>query len=146
MMMRDFKAWLFKEAGAHEGGWEVYARHDRFYKETGIALVAGASKQTTLAGSAESFNPYDHNPLYYALDAFADRAGRLSGEVAQRAEMYSDEDSNSLAAYLKTVPALNSKPAANWQDGLDATVMAIIANQAAVKKQKIVFEKEMFEL
>jgi predicted dehydrogenase len=146
MMMRDFKAWLFKEAGAHEGGWEVYARHDRFYKETGIALVAGASKQTTLAGSAESFNPYDHVPLYYALDAFADRAGRLADEVSKRAEMYSDEDANSLAAYLKTVPSLNSKPAANWQDGLEATVMAIIANQAAVKKQKITFEKEWFEL
>jgi len=29
---------------------------------------------------------------------------------------------------------------------LDATVMAIIANQAVVKKQKIVFEKEWFEL
>jgi hypothetical protein len=57
----------------------VYARHDRFYNETGIALVAGASKQTTLAGSAESFNPYDHEPLYYALDAFTDkRAGKRS--------------------------------------------------------------------
>jgi predicted dehydrogenase len=146
MMMRDFKAWLFKEAGAHEGGWEVYARHDRFYKETGIALVAGASKQTTLSGSAESFNPYEQVPLYYALDAFADRAGRLQDEVSKRAEIYSDEDAASLAAYLKTVSALNSKPAANWQDGLEATVMAIIANQAAVKKQKINFEKEWFEL
>jgi predicted dehydrogenase len=146
MMMRDFKAWLFKEASAHEGGWEVYARHDRFYKETGIALVAGASKQTTLSGSAESFNPYDQKPLFYALDNFADRAGRLTDEVAQRAKTYDDEDADSLAAYLKGVSALTTKPIANWQDGLSATVMAIIANQAALKKQKITFEKEWFEL
>jgi predicted dehydrogenase len=146
MMMRDFKAWLFKEGNAALGGWEVYARHDQFYDATGIALVAGASKQTTLAGSAESFHPYDQVPVYYALDAFADRAGRLTYEVSSRAEIYADEDANSLAAYLKTVPALNSKPAANWQDGLEATVMAIIANQAALKKQKITFEKEWFEL
>jgi len=144
--MRDFKAWLFKEGNAALGGWEVYARHDQFYDATGIALVAGASKQTTLAGSAESFHPYEQAPLYYALDAFADRAGRLTDEIAKRAEIYSDEDADSLATYLKTVPALNSKPAANWQDGLDATVIAIIANQAALKKQKIMFEKEWFEL
>ena len=35
---------------------------------------------------------------------------------------------------------MSSKPTANWQDGLDATVMAITANQAAIKQQKIMFE------
>jgi predicted dehydrogenase len=71
MMMRDFKAWLFKEANAHEGGWEVYARHDRFYNETGIALVAGASKQTTSPAAwsrsiptimSRSITPWTHLP------------------------------------------------------------------------------------
>jgi predicted dehydrogenase len=146
MMMRDFKAWLFKEANAHEGGWEVYARHDRFYNETGIALVAGASKQTTLAGSMESFNPYDHDPLFYALDAFTDRAGRQTDEIKKFYDSYPDGSVADLLDQLKTVPALKSKPAANWQDGLDATVMGIIANQAAIKKQRISFEKEWFEL
>jgi len=41
---------------------------------------------------------------------------------------------------------LKTKPAANWQDGLEATVMAIKANEAAVTKQKITFEKEWFEI
>jgi len=146
MMMRDFKAWLFKEANAHEGGWEVYARHDRFYNETGIALVAGASKQTTLAGSMESFNPYEHDPLYYALEAFTDKAGRQTREIKDFYDSYPDGTVADLLDQLKTDPALKSKPAANWQDGLDATVMAIIANQAAIKKQRIAFEKEWFEL
>jgi predicted dehydrogenase len=147
MMMRDFKAWLFKEAGAHEGGWEVYARHDRFYNETGIALVAGASKQTTLAGSVESFNPYDHVPLYYALDNFTDKAGRQGDEVKKFYDLYPDGSVADLVEQLKAVPALaKTKPIANWQDGLEATVMAIVANEAAMKKQRITFEKDWFEL
>jgi predicted dehydrogenase len=147
MMMRDFKAWLFKEASAHEGGWEVYARHDRFYNETGIALVAGASKQTTLAGSMESFNPYEHEPLYYALDNFTDKAGRYGKEVKDFYDTYPDGSVADLLEQLKADPAISkTKPIATWQDGLEATVMAIIANQAAVKKQRIAFEKEWFEL
>jgi len=146
MMMRDFKAWLFKESNAALGGWEVYARHDTFYDATGIALVANASKQTTLSGSAESFHPYEHEPLYYALDAFTSKAGWQNKEVKEYEEYYPDADAQTLLDHLKTVPALTSKPAANWQDGLDATVMAITANQAAIKKQKITFEKEWFEL
>jgi len=146
MMMRDFKAWLFKELDSPLLGWEVYARHDTFYKELGIALVAGASKQTTLAGSAESFNPYDHDPLYYALFAFTDKAGRQQKEISEFLETYPDSDAQTIVDHLKGVPAINNKPAANWQDGLDATVMAIIANQAALNQKKITFEKEWFEL
>jgi predicted dehydrogenase len=145
MMMRDFKAWLFKEVDANNLGWEVYARHDLFYNETGIALVAGASKQTTLAGSAESFNPYDHEPLYYALDAFTRRAADQTDDVKYFTESYPDGDAQALADYLKSISHI-SKPAATWQNGLDATVIAIIANQAALKKQKITFEKEWFEI
>jgi len=147
MMMRDFKAWLFKEANAHQLGWEVYARHDRFYNETGIALVAGASKQTTLAGSVESFNPYDHEPLYYALDNFTDKAGRQGKEVKEFYDTYPDGNVADLLEQLKADPAISkTKPIANWQDGLGATVMAIVANEAALKKQRIAFEKEWFEL
>jgi predicted dehydrogenase len=145
MMMRDFKAWLFKEVDARNLGWEVYARHDTFYNETGIALVANASKQTTLAGSAVSFNPYDHEPLYYALEAFTSRAGNQTKDVKDFTEMYPDGDAQALTDYLKGLNHIR-KAAATWQDGLDATVMAIMANQAAIKKQKITFEKEWFEI
>jgi predicted dehydrogenase len=145
MMMRDFKAWLFKEVDADNLGWEVYARHDVFYNETGIALVANASKQTTLAGSAQSFNPYDHQPLYYALEAFTDRAANQPKDVQDFQENYPDGDAQALIDYLKGISHIR-KPAATWQDGLDATVLAIKANEAAVKKQKITIEKEWFEI
>jgi hypothetical protein len=33
-----------------------------------------------------------------------------------------------------------------WQEGFEATVLALKANEAAVKKEKIVFQNEWFEL
>ena len=42
VMLRDFKAWKFKEPDAPLVGWEVYARKDLFYTEQGVALVADA--------------------------------------------------------------------------------------------------------
>jgi len=143
MMMRDFKAWLFKEGDAHNLGWEVYARHDLFYNETGIALVANASKQTTLAGSAQSFNPYDHEPLYYALEAFTANAANQTTDVKDYQDNYPDADAQALIDYLK---GLKRKSAATWRDGLDATVLAIAANQAALKKQKLTLDKKWFEI
>ncbi len=44
IMMRESKAWMFKEVDSPLLGWEVYADKMTFYKETGIALVAGKSK------------------------------------------------------------------------------------------------------
>jgi predicted dehydrogenase len=142
LLVRDFKTWLFKEPKAPLMGWEVYARREKLYNQTGLVLEPSYPfEPTTLADGSPA-----HTPLYYALDAFADRAGRLTVEVSNRAQVYPDEDTESLAEYLLTVPSLKVKPAANWRDGLDATVMAIAANQAALKKQKITLEKEWFEL
>ena len=44
IMMRESKAWMFKEVDSPLLGWEVYAAKVQFYKDTGIALVADASK------------------------------------------------------------------------------------------------------
>jgi predicted dehydrogenase len=38
IMQRASKSWLFKEVDSPLLGWEVYAKKDVFYKETGIAL------------------------------------------------------------------------------------------------------------
>jgi predicted dehydrogenase len=143
IMVRDSKAWQFKEAGSPLGGWEVYARKDTFYKESGIMLVANGSHQTALVGNAASSDPYDHTPLYYALDAFAKNVGQISQTVKDFTDLYGDSDPKALMDKIK---ALITQPAATWQDGLDATVMAIKGNEAAVKKQKITFENEWFEL
>jgi hypothetical protein len=38
------------------------------------------------------------------------------------------------------------EPAATWRDGLDATVVAIKANESVVKQQKVTLDKELFDL
>jgi predicted dehydrogenase len=143
MMVRDAKAWLFKEVDAPLLGWEVYARHDDFYKSTGIGLVANASKQTTLGGTAVTLKPYEFEPLYYALAAFTANAARQAGAVHDFYELYPDGDAKDL---LESFKALRPEPAPNWQDGLTATVLAVKANEAAISKQKILYEKEWFDL
>jgi predicted dehydrogenase len=144
IMCRDSKAWQFKEAGSALQGWEVYARKDTFYKESGIMLVASGSHQSALVGNAASSDPYDHTPVWYALDAFVRNVSLVGGTVKDFTDLYGDSaDPKDLAEKLK---ALITRPAATWREGLDATVMAIAGNEAAVKKQKIAFQNEWFEL
>ena len=64
VMMRDSKAWMFKEVDSPLLGWEVYAAKETFYKETGIALVADASKAKPQNEEAEV--PFTNTPLSYA--------------------------------------------------------------------------------
>jgi len=72
IILRDSKAWMFKEVDAPMLGWEVYARKDRFYKETGIALLANATKLEALGQDPAADDPNAETPLYWALKAFMD--------------------------------------------------------------------------
>lgn len=142
IMVRDGKAWMFKEVDAALLGWEVYARKDAFYTESGIALVADATKQKTIGGSAVSLNGYPYSSLYYALKNFALRVGIVRGEVKAYVDTYGD-DLSGLSDQLKT---LRLPPAATWQDGFEATVMAIKANEASVKQDKIIYQDDWFKV
>lgn len=71
IMFRENKSWMFKEADAPLLGWEVYARKDKFYKETGIYLVANATKLETQDESAtDASSAYTKTALHYSLEAF----------------------------------------------------------------------------
>jgi hypothetical protein len=143
IMLRDAKAWLFYEAEAQLQGWEVYARKDNFYNETGIALAANATKQTAIGTSATAAAS-EFSTLYYALQAFTANVGQVSGAVRDFTDLYGDSDLKALAENLKALKLYG--PAATWQDGLDATVMAIKANEAVVEQKRIPLEKELFEI
>jgi predicted dehydrogenase len=143
IMVRDAKAWLFYEADAELGGWVVYARKDEFYTETGIALAANATKQVAIGTSATAATT-SFTPLYYALEAFTANVGQLDAAVKDFIDLYGDSDLKALADNLKTLKPY--APAANWRDGLDATIMAIKANEAVVQQQKITMEKELFDI
>src|SRR6185369_3269154 len=69
IMLRANRAWLIKEVDSPMLGWEVFARKDMLGKETGIALVAGASKSTGQDEAAAAEAPSAGVMLGYALDA-----------------------------------------------------------------------------
>jgi predicted dehydrogenase len=143
VMVRDAKAWMFKEPDAALLGWEVYARKDDFYTETGIALVANATKQAAIGTTATAGNTTPFTPLYYALEAFTANVGKLDETVKNIIDMFGN-DPKAMSDSLKDFKF--DAPAANWRDGLDATILAIKANEAVVQQQKITVENELFDL
>jgi len=142
VMVRDNKAWLFKEVDAPLLGWEVYARKDTFYKETGIALVANASKSVQQApkpGETQITNPI----LSTALEYFLKNA--INVEIALNAETREafKDDPDGLAEIFSKV---QKRPAAGYLEGYQATVIAIKANEAAVSGKRIELKPDMYEL
>jgi predicted dehydrogenase len=142
VMMRGNKAWLFKEVDSPLLGWEVYARKDVFYKETGIALVANASKATASEDNVEP-PPFTSTPLAFALEAFLSNVNEVAGGVEDFTATYDAADKKALAKHLA---GLKLAPAATWKEGLEAAVLAIKTNEAIVGQKRIVFEKGWFEL
>jgi len=118
VLLRDTRAWMFKEADAPALGWEVYAYKEKLGDDTGIALVADASKLLA-AGKKPSENREPdpkRTPLYFACKSFLD-AARTGSESGCSAE-----------------------------EGYKATVVALKANEAVVSGTKVVFTPEMFAL
>jgi predicted dehydrogenase len=144
ILVRDSKAWMFKEPDSAFLGWEGYARKDVFGAETGVTLVAGASKQAALGKNAVAANPFPNTPLYYALDAFTYNAGLMRDGVKDFTSNYPDSKDKELQDYL--AGTLKMHPAAGWQAGLEATVLVIKANEATLARKKIALGKELFEL
>jgi hypothetical protein len=155
-------AWMFKEVDAALLGWEVYARKDNFHNETGIALVAGASKQSALGGDGAALSAFPMPPVYYALESFLYNCAETELAIADYVE--SGFDANNKAALAETIAsALNreipaDKPATErakqsayqgipkYDAGFAATVLAIKANEAVAKRTRIELKKEWFEL
>ncbi len=122
MMLRDQRAWMFKETDAPLLGWEVYARKDKLgvgeaFYGTGIALVADATKLIKQGKQpADVGTDLTKTALYQALDSFLNcvRTG--------------------------------TKPNAGALEGYQATVVAHKAHEAVTSGSKITFDKEWFTI
>ena len=118
IMMRDKRSWLIKEADSALLGWEVYARKEPCYDETGICMVADstklleAGKEPAKEGSVEP----SKEALYCALENFT-KSIRDGAKVACGA----------VEAY-------------------QATALALKANEAILSGSKIALPAEMFSL
>lgn len=115
IMIRDVKAWMFKEVDAPLLGWEVYARKDDFYKEQGINLAANATKLDAQELKPTDDDPSLEAPLWYAFKEFADN--HIYGPF----------------------PA-----AAGYREGYNATVAAIKAHEATLNNTRVDIADDLF--
>jgi len=143
IMVRGPKAWMFKEVDSPLLGWEVYARKDTFYKETGIALIANATKLTSITEKATDEATYTSTPLYFALESFLSNVNTVATAVEDFSGTF---DTSDKAALDKFLADLKLTPAAGYAEGYAATVMAIKANEAVVKGEKTAIGKELLEV
>jgi len=118
LMLRDKRGWMVKEADSALIGWEPYAKKEQVYDETGICMVANASKILAEGKdpAKDATSELTEEPLAVALEAFAK----------------SCKD--------------GSKPAAGAVEGYQAAVTAIKANEAILAGTKIALTPDMFEL
>ena len=122
LMMRENRGWMIKEADSPLIGWEPYARKEQVYDETGICMLADASKILAAGGEPDKDSPTEPKtdpttePLYVALEDFT----RCIRE--------------------------DSKPAAGALEGLQSAVTVIRANEAIISGSKVAYAPDAFEL
>ena len=116
IFIRENRAWMFKEADSPLLGWEVYARKDEFFGsgETGIALVANATKLLAQGLKPAEGAANSDTPLRYAFEEF------ISNIADQKA------------------------PSCSFKEGFEAAVVAIKANEAITQGTKVAYQKEWF--
>jgi predicted dehydrogenase len=116
ILIRENRAWMFKEADSPLLGWEVYARKDDILSEQGIALVANATKILAQGKKpAEAASDTD-STLKYALERFVEHVND------------------------------GTPPEAGWKAGFESTVTAVKANEAVLNNARVNFEKSWFSV
>jgi predicted dehydrogenase len=142
VMLRESKAWMFKEVDSSLLGWEVYAKKDVFFKQTGISLMIGSSKQATMDAKTEEI-PYVTSTCNAALETFLLNAIGLNSAEESFIAAYGKDDQEGLMGDLSKVAR---RPAAGYLEGFQSAVTAIKANEAVNKSEQMVFKPEWYEL
>lgn len=142
VLLRGSKAWMFKEVDSRLFGWEVYARKETLNDQTGIALVADASKSVPVETKTSEV-PFVKSCLAHALDNFLLSANELIYREREYIEAYGADDVDGLRDSLAKVPR---KPGATYLDGYRATLLGIKANEAVLTGQRLELKPDSFEL
>lgn len=146
VMLRESKAWLFKEVDSPLLGWEVYASKEVFYKETGIVLKANASKSVPAnapGGQQPQESPFKDTPLFSSLQLFLKNSTDVTDKIKFATDQYGADDKESIAAEVAKVQL---RPAATYLEGFQSAVTVIKANEAILGGQRIALKPEWFEL
>jgi predicted dehydrogenase len=142
IMIRDDKAWMFKETDSPLLGWEVYARKDMFHHESGIALVMDATKLAAQGEQSAEALPAKKDALYHALRNFLYNASQYSGAVEDFNLAF---DPNDRPALEKHLASLKLDRAAGYREGYQATVFAIKANEAITNGKRVDIPRELLQ-
>ena len=118
LFMKENRSWMVKEADAALLGWEVYARKESVHDETGIAMVADATKLLEAGKEPGKDGPSEPEipPLQLALEGFI--------------------------SSIRTKAA----SACSVKDAYDATVIALKANQAVIGNTRVELRTADFAL
>ena len=109
LLLKENRGWLIKEADSALLGWEVYARKESVHDETGIAMVADATKLLQAGKEPGKDGPLvpEKPALVSAFDAFV--------------------------ASIRT----GAPPACTAADACAATIAALKANEAVVTSSRV---------
>jgi predicted dehydrogenase len=118
ILIRDYRAWMFKQYDSIAKGWETYAFKEKVGEDIGIALVANASK--ILDDDKEPSENREIDPKRTALVTSAE-------------------------AFMEAIRG-KTPSACDALTGFRATVIAITANQAIIDHKRIAFQPEWFAL
>ena len=118
ILIRDYRAWMFKQYDSIAKGWETYAYKEKVGEDIGIALVANASK--ILDDDKEPSENREIDPKRTALVTSAE-------------------------AFMEAIRG-KTPSACDALTGFRATVIAITANQAIIDNKRIAFQPEWFAL
>lgn len=116
LLLRDNKAWMFREPDAPLLGWEVYARKEEFFQQSGISLVADATQLLAQGLNPASDATEADPPVYSSLEEFT------------------------------TCVQESKVPAADYRAGFEAAVAALKANEAILEGKRITFDEDWFAL
>jgi predicted dehydrogenase len=148
IMMRERRAWMFKEADAPLLGWEVYARKDAFYKESGIVLGAGNTNQKAQANKVVNADVVDEkSALQYSLESFLKNSDLIGAGVEDFKANFDANDLDAMKEFVANIRKEKSwQQSAGWREGFEAAITVIKANEAIAAGKHIVFDKAWFEL
>lgn len=149
VMIRGTKAWMFKETDSNLLGWEIYARKETFFGETGITLMADASKSVQAPKLAVE-PPFAETTLNSALKHFLLNTGDVLVAAEAYKASYGTDDAQgmreAMAEAFKQASSSKERRAAGYLEGFRATVTAIKANEAVTCGGRIEMKPEWYEL
>jgi len=143
----DTNAWMFKEVDSRLLGWEVFAKKETFYKETGIALKAGATKSAQGSDELSEEDLLKVSPVNVALKNFVLNSIDLREAIKNAALVFPDDaEAAAKEAAEKLATLRATRPTCGYLDGYEATVTAIKANEAVMSGARLQINPEWYNL